>query len=864
MKPGSAGAAPGMVVSLIQPPLVQLNAPYPAVYYLKSFLEDRGYRTRTRDHSIGLFERIFCKRGLQRIFADARKAYRDSGRSPGPGRGNGRGAEKTLYHIERFLSEEDRWLSSIDRLIAFLRGRDREFGHLLTLTNGVLPGGPRYDAHLASAGMGESDPDSAAILAGKLLADMADFISRTLDPSFALIRYAESPASGLRDFSRVAADRNGYILRTFYRPFLEAEWQETEGFIRNAGQNSITDENSNGAKNSSAVRSSIAAVDVPGEGLLLGVTIPFAGCLAGALACAESAKQYFGGRVVTVAGGGYVNTDLRFIQSRKFFDFFDYLSFDRGYGSLEAILEHLEEGRTPRDPEDPVLYKTLYRSGRNGRIVGSTGTALPGERAKDGEKTAGNTGLSRGFKTDRRATGTVFPDYGGVDFSQYLYAADDSNPMFRLWTDGHWLKAYLAHGCYWHNCAFCDVGLDYIRSFRPVPPEALFRHLLDQAEKTGVRGVHLVDEAAPVPSLIHFAELNREAGLPLIFWGNIRFEENFSPDTAALLAAGGLVGVSGGIEIATEAGFKRIGKGIGLREAVRSCAAFKEQGILTHGYLIYGYWDETVQEIIDSAEILRQIFAEGLLDSAFWHKFVLTRHSRIYAEWKRGLHEGLTITDLIPEPKDTAILTEGAAAGGPLGAAFGTPGELFGYNDLRFAGEDGFDRFGEPLDRLLASWMEKSKAGLRSPVEQAFPFAVPAPTVSPRTVPMLLDAYARDRDRDRAAVPEQGMDEGRKPGGKGGEGAAPGRLLFLGSEPLIKTREGRAYLWWRWRLGEHRLRIGRPGDAAERTVSLLSGISRQPGMTEGTFFTELTNILGRENAPEAWRILRNGGLIRYR
>ena len=57
--------------------------------------------------------------------------------------------------------------------------------------------------------------------------------------------------------------------------------------------------------------------------------------------------------------------------------------------------------------------------------------------------------------------------------------------------------------------------------------------------------------------------------------------------------------------------------------------------------MIYGYFGETEQDTINSMETLRQLYAAGLLDSCFWHKFVLTRHSRIYSEWKEGLHKNL-------------------------------------------------------------------------------------------------------------------------------------------------------------------------------------------------------------------------------
>jgi hypothetical protein len=510
---------------------------------------------------------------------------------------------------------------------------------------------------------------------------------------------------------------------------------------------------------------------------------------------------------VVIGGGGYVNTELRDLKAG--FDAFDYFVFDRGYGALAALLDRLEA------EESGAVYKTLCQSRRDGRFIKGPGIDGPAE----------DQALAPYAALDREGARTVFPDYQGVDFSRYLYPLDDANPMHRLWSDGHWLKAYLAHGCYWRGCAFCDTALDYIRAFEPVDPASLFNHLKAQAEQTGVRAVHLVDEAVPPASLIRFAELNRAAGLPLIFWGNIRFDRAFNPDAAALLAAGGLIGVSGGIEVASPQGFKRLGKGIDLADAVRVCAAFKEQGVLTHAYLIYGYWDESPQELIDSVETLRQLFAAGLLDSAFWHKFVLTRHSRLYAEWRRGLHPGLRVLDSSP-------------AGLPAS---------FAPNDLRFAGEEGFDRYTGPLDRLLAAWMAGDTTGTdrSNPAAWAFPFPLPRPQTPPDLVIQLLDKYARERDCFRAKPPAENQ----------------GRVLFLGGRPVLSRNAGGSRLAWRWHGEERRLCLA--GGAALEQGRALAALLEQAGRSSAGalgFYEELRRLLGAA-ADDSWRRLRTQGLI---
>ncbi|MCL2831840.1 MAG: radical SAM protein [Treponema sp.] len=760
-------ALPGKrTVCLVQPPFVQLSGPYPSVYYLRAFLEKRGYKVIVRDHSIGLFLRIFSRTGLERIFADIKKITGTGTPASGIGSGSGLSSgigsgaafpKNLLAIINRFLSEEKLWLACIDRLVLFLQGHDREWGHFLTLANGSLPGGPRADAFIARMN-GQILPEHAGLLATYMLSDLADLITAALDSGFSLIRY--NPGAGAQDFNdfnKLENDTKSYVMENFYRPFLEEEWERLPS----------------------------------GAELLLGITIPFPGCFVPALVCADSAKKRFGKKVITAAGGGFVNTELRFIGGEAdskadkfgFFKYFDRLSLDRGYADLVSVLENRE---------------------------------IDIEAAKS---------------INDEAVKTIFPDYTGLDFSRYLYPVDDANPMHRLWSDGHWLKAYLAHGCYWHSCGFCDISLDYIKNFIPVDPKALFDHLVCQANKTGCRGVHFVDESAPPASLIKFALHNRSAGLPLVFWGNVRPEKTFSFDAAAVLAAGGLVGVSAGFETVTDAGLRSINKGVTVRDLVYFCAALKEAGILVHAYLIFGYWDQSEEDIIDSAEIIRQFFFHGLLDSAFWHKFTLTCHSRLYAEKQNGLHPGLSVN--------------------------AAPVNSFCLNDLSFKGEQKFEKYSLPLERLLASWMDGY--GLQPQdshlMQEAFPFKIKPPSVGPDYVLSILDQYGRDRNMERNHVPDTITGESKTNSAKtGGVSADGARVIFLGSAP--NSADGKI-LQWRWRLKECRFAVKNNKEAAD--FSNLLAAADSP-IAAAEFYRGLEKILGCDSAKKTWGLLRNNGL----
>jgi hypothetical protein len=50
---------------------------------------------------------------------------------------------------------------------------------------------------------------------------------------------------------------------------------------------------------------------------------------------------------------------------------------------------------------------------------------------------------------------------------------------------------------------------------------------------------------------------------------------------------------------------------------------------MVHAYLMFGFPTETAQETIDSLEVVRQLFYNNCIQSAFWHQFACTSHSPV-------------------------------------------------------------------------------------------------------------------------------------------------------------------------------------------------------------------------------------------
>ena len=160
-------------------------------------------------------------------------------------------------------------------------------------------------------------------------------------------------------------------------------------------------------------------------------------------------------------------------------------------------------------------------------------------------------------------------------------------------------------------------------------PATLVDHMEAVMKQTGTSGFHFVDEAAPPALIKSLCEEILRRSLKVTWWGNIRFDKQFDAELTTLMADAGCVAVTGGLEVASPRLLELMKKGVTLEQVATVTRAFKMTGIYVHAYLIYGFATQTEQETIDSLEVVRQLFDNGCLDSANWHRFLVTAHSPV-------------------------------------------------------------------------------------------------------------------------------------------------------------------------------------------------------------------------------------------
>ncbi|ROH87549.1 radical SAM protein [Chryseobacterium cucumeris] len=400
-------------------------------------------------------------------------------------------------------------------------------------------------------------------------------------------------------------------------------------------------------------------------------SIPFPGNLYSAFKCAQWIKKHYP-HIKIAMGGGFPNTELREVKDQRVFEFFDFITLDDGELPLELLYQNLEVA-----PEEGEFKRTFL--------------------LKNKEVVYKNNSKRHDFKQSEIGT----PDYTDLKLDQYISVIEIANPMHSLWSDGRWNKLTMAHGCYWGKCTFCDISLDYIKIYEPISAKILVDRIEELIKTTGETGFHFVDEAAP-PALMREVALEiLRRNLVVTWWTNIRFEKSFTRDLCYLLKLSGCVAVSGGLEVASDRLLKLIDKGVSVDQVANVTRNFTEAGIMVHAYLMYGYPTQTVQETVDSLEMIRQMFEMGILQSGFWHQFAMTAHSPV----------GMSPEDFGVVPVKQEI--------------------LFANSDIDFKDKTGIDhnKFSFGLKKSLFNYMHGVNFEL--PLQDWFDFKIPRTTIHP-------------------------------------------------------------------------------------------------------------------------------------
>ncbi|MEY4591745.1 MAG: hypothetical protein RIR18_640 [Pseudomonadota bacterium] len=544
------------ILSII-PPMTQLNVPYPSTAYLTGFLRSRGFIAVQEDLALQLVLALFTPSGLLRVY-DQVKLVPAKKRSP---------------PLHSFFGQFERYQSTITPAVAFLQGKDPSAGHRIGGRN-FLPEGPRFESLEVFVDDDGGDPlawafgalgvqDKARHLATLYLNDLADVLRDAVDGRFEFVRYAESLAMSQPTFEPLAQA-------------LGAKPTLVDDTLKMLTLETITRH----------------------QPTVVLISAPFPGSVYAAFRIAQTIKAN-NPNIVTVLGGGYVNTELRELKEPRVFDYFDFITLDDGERPLLALLEHLADQRPRLN-----LVRTFTRVDGEVRYFNSQEPDIPFAEV-----------------------GT--PTWDGLPLDCYLSLLDMLNPMHRLWSDARWNKLTVAHGCYWKKCSFCDVSLDYISRYETASAETLVDRIETIIGETGLTGFHFVDEAAPPKALKALADELHKRNRAISWWGNIRFEKSFTPELCLELADSGCIAVSGGLEVASDRLLKLMKKGVSVEQVARVTRAFSDAGILVHAYLMYGFPTQTVQDTVDALEYVRQLFSEGCIQSGFFHRFACTVHSPV-------------------------------------------------------------------------------------------------------------------------------------------------------------------------------------------------------------------------------------------
>jgi anaerobic magnesium-protoporphyrin IX monomethyl ester cyclase len=347
---------------------------------------------------------------------------------------------------------------------------------------------------------------------------------------------------------------------------------------------------------------------------LIGISIPTLGQMLGAMTVAYLIKQAGLPCHITIGGPHVSMLREQLPHTPQLFDLFDSAVVFSGEGALLRLIEVLDskgESSTQLSQIPNLIY-------RDRGIVRSTELqAMPEPRACDR------------------------PNFGAPDF--------DGLPLGSYLTPAPVLPLVSSHGCYYGECAFCNVGYGGPDRFHPLDPELVVEQMRFLHGKYGARHFFFADEALTPRTLRTLSDSLAGADPELHWCGCARFDPGLTPDLLNAMAQGGCRMLLFGLETAAATTIERMRKHTRPETMSRILRDSAAAGIWNHTFFFFGFPGETMDA---AQETVNFVYAhQDAIHSASPGAFLLER----YAPAERQ-PEVYGITRIVDDPRrDLAI-----------------------------------------------------------------------------------------------------------------------------------------------------------------------------------------------------------------
>jgi hypothetical protein len=297
-------ASPLKILCVI-PPMTQLNTPYPSTAYLTGFLRSRGISAVQEDLALALMLSLFSRDGLLAL-RESIRALPDKARTP---------------RVQAFEREFERYLATIEAAVAFLQGRDPSRWRIASPAAASCP-----KARASS----RSTPTSMTRAATRWPGPSVRWACRTARATWPRSTSTTSPTCCARRSTRASSS---CATPNRWRRASPASnpWPQALAAPPNLVDRTLQRELTWRLVKRHRRRWCCSRA-LPGR-------------VYGAFRIAQAIKAARS-RIVTVLGGGFVNTELRELAEPRVFDHFDYVTLDAGERPLLALLEHLQGRRS--------------------------------------------------------------------------------------------------------------------------------------------------------------------------------------------------------------------------------------------------------------------------------------------------------------------------------------------------------------------------------------------------------------------------------------------------------------------------------------------------------------------------------------